>query len=183
MKKIIVFNMITVDGFFAGTDGNINWHNVDAEFNEFAIKQLNEVGALIFGRVTYDLMAGYWPSEKPVKDDPIVAGLMNNTHKIVFSRSLDKADWNNTTLMKEINAEQIQKLKQEPGKDLFIFGSGQTVQEFAQLGLIDEYRLMVNPVALGAGKPLFKQHLKLKLLKSQEFKNGNVLLSYQSINK
>jgi dihydrofolate reductase len=182
MKKIIVFNMVSVDGFFAGADGNINWHNVDKEFNEFAIKQLGEVGTLIFGKTTYDLMAGYWPKEGPVKDDPIVAGLMNSLPKIVFSRSMDKADWNNTELKKEIEIEEIRKLKETAEKDLFIFGSGTIVQEFAKLGLIDEYRLMIAPVVLGEGKSLFKQMMKLKLLQSREFKNGNVLLSYQPIN-
>jgi dihydrofolate reductase len=182
MKKIIVFNMVSLDGFFAGVDGNINWHNVDKEFNEFAIKQTAEFGTLIFGRKTYDLMAGYWPSEETIKNDPIVAGLMNNTPKIIFSRNLQKAEWSNTELVKEIKADEIKKLKTSAQKDLAIFGSGQIVREFTRLGLIDEYRLMVNPVILGSGKPLFTDPLKLKLLKSREFKNGNILLTYEPIN-
>jgi dihydrofolate reductase len=181
MRKIIVFNMVSVDGYFAGVDGNINWHNVDREFNEFAIKHTREFGALIFGRVTYDLMAGYWPSEGALKGDPVVAGIMNGADKIVFSKTLNKAEWNNTRVMGNIEKSEIEKLKQQTGKPMAIFGSGQIVQEFAKLGLIDEYRLMLNPVVLGAGKPLFKQPLKLKLLKSREFKNGNVLLYYRPI--
>ena len=170
MKKIIVFNMVTIDGYFAGVDGNINWHNVDAEFNEFAAKQTADFGTLIFGRVTYDLMAGYWPLEKVVKNDPIVAGIMNSTDKIVFSRKLDKADWNNTRLMKSINPDEINKLKESAKKDIAIFGSGQIVQEFTKLGLVDEYRLMINPVVLGAGKTLFAgvDMFKLKLMKTRE---------------
>lgn len=173
--------MISVDGFFCGPNGEIDWHNVDGEFNEFAIKQLtDEVGLLLFGRTTYELMAGYWSSQGAVKDDPIVARLMNNAEKIVFSKSMNKAEWNNTRLVKDIGTEYIRKLKSETGKDIFIFGSGTIVQEFASLGLIDDYRLMVNPVALGIGKPLFKEKTKLKLLTSREFKNGNVLLFYQA---
>jgi len=171
--------MVSVDGFFAGNDGNINWHNVDKEFNEFAIKQLDEVGILLFGKTTYDVMESYWPKEKTIKNDPVVAGLMNSLPKIVFSRLMDKADWNNTELKHEIKKSDIEKLKQKAEKDLFIFGSGTIVQEFAKLGLVDEYRLMVNPVVLGAGKPLFKEAMKLKLLKSKQFNNGNVLLNYQ----
>ena len=177
MAKVIIFDMISLDGYFCGPNGETEWHNVDAEFNEFAIKQLTEeVGLLLFGRTTYELMAGYWPTNQAVKNDPIVAGLMNNTSKIVFSKSMSSADWNNTKVIKEIKKLEIEKLKQKSGKDIFIFGSGQIVQEFSKLGLIDEYRLMINPVALGQGKTLFKEKLKLKLLKIKEFKNGNVLL-------
>ena len=173
--------MVSVDGFFAGTDGNINWHNVDREFNQFAEKQTNEFGMLIFGRVTYDLMSSYWPTETSIKDDPIVAGLMNNTPKIVFSKNLSHAEWNNTKVINDIKKLEIGKLKnsKKRQKPIAIFGSGQIVQEFAKLGLVDEYRLMINPVALGAGKSLFKEHSKLKLLSTKEFKNGNVLLYYE----
>lgn len=179
MSKIIVFNMVSLDGFFAGPNGEIDWHQVDAEFNDFAIKQLKEeVGLLLFGRTTYELMADYWTSQQAVKNDPIVAGLMNGASKIVFSTSMAKAEWNNTKLLKEIKTEEIIKLKQETGKNIFIFGSGQIVQEFTKLNLVDEYRLMVNPLILGAGKPLFKEKIKLKLLTDRQFKNGNVLLCY-----
>ncbi len=184
MRKIIVFNMISVDGFFAGADGDISWHNVDGEFNDFAIAQLGEVGALMFGRVTYELMASYWSGARAVKNDPIVAGLMNNTPKIVFSKTLRKAEWNNTKITQGIGKLDIEKLKQEPGKDLFIFGSGNIVGELSGLRLIDEYRLMVNPVILGQGKPMFKdwrQRQKLKLSNSKQFKSGNVLLYYETV--
>ncbi len=179
MKKLIVFNMLTVDGYFAGVNGEIDWHNVDAEFNEFAEKQTPEFGTLIFGRVTYELMAGYWPSAAALKDDSIIAGIMNSANKIVFSRSLKSVEWNNSRLVKDINPDEIKKLKEAAEKDMAIFGSGQIVQQFAKLGLVDEYRLMINPIILGAGKPLFKEYQTLKLLSSREFKNGNVLLSYR----
>lgn len=182
MAKIVVFNMLSLDGFFAGVGGDISWHNVDGEFNEFAIKQTREFGALLFGRVTYDLMYGYWPSEDALKNDPIVAGIMNNADKIVFSKSLKKAEWKNTKVIKEIEKLEIETLKQQAEKDLAIFGSGTIVQKFTELGLVDEYRLMINPVVLGSGKPLFRKHQKLQLMSSREFKNGNVLLNYAKTN-
>jgi dihydrofolate reductase len=181
MSKIIVFNMVSVDGYFAGMDGDISWHNVDEEFNDFAIKQTPEFGTLLFGRVTYELMSSYWPSEAALKTDPVIAGIMNSADKIVFSRTLNQADWNNTKLLTNIMPDEINKLRESARKDMAIFGSGQIVREFAKLGLINEYRLMINPVILGGGKPLFSEHRKLKLLKSWEFKNGNVLLCYEAL--
>jgi len=173
--------MVTLDGFFAGPNGEIDWHLVGEEFNEFAIEQLNSLDTLLFGRVTYQLMADYWPTPLAVKDDPIVAGKMNSLAKIVFSRTLTKVDWNNTRLFKNIDAEEIMKMKQQPGKDMAIFGSGSLVSNFSQTGLIDEYRIFINPVVLGSGKPLFQnmqEKLNLKLLRTRTFKTGLVLLCY-----
>jgi len=183
MRKVFVFNLVTLDGYFEGPRREIDWHNVDAEFNEYAIGMLNSVDTLLFGRVTYELMAGYWPTPDAMKNDPIVAGKMNSLPKIVFSRTLDKVAWNNSRLVKSNVEEEIQKMKKQPGKDIVILGSGSIVSELAPLGLIDEYRLMVNPVVLGAGKPLFKgikDRLNLKLIKAKTFKSGNVLLYYEA---
>ena len=182
MRKIILFNMVTLDGFFAGPNGEIDWHNVDEEFNEFAIDQLKTAGGLIFGRVTYQLMAGYWPTAAALSDDPVVADRMNSIAKIVFSRTLDQADWNDTRLVKEDAAGEISRLKQQPGKDLFIFGSANLASTFTNLDLIDEYRIMVSPVILGKGRPLFEgiqAKLDLELLNTKTFRNGNVLLYYE----
>jgi dihydrofolate reductase len=181
MRKVFLFNMITLDGFFEGPNQDISWHHVDDEFNEFAIEQLNEIGTLLFGRVTYQGMASYWPTEFAIKDDPIVAGLMNSLPKIVFSRTLDKAEWNNSRLVKENAAEEVFKLKQQPGKDIAIFGSSDLAVTLAANDLIDEYRVIVNPVFLGSGTSLLKgikDKLNLKLLKARTFKSGNVLLYY-----
>lgn len=176
--------MVTLDGFFEGPDGNIDWHNVDEEFNEFAIDQLKTLGALVFGRVTYEGMAGYWPTEAARANDPVVAGYMNGLPKIVFSKTLDKAEWNNTTLVKgEIGAE-VAKLRRQPGNDLIIFGSANLAASLTKLGLIDEYRIMLNPVVLGQGTPLFQgidEKLNLKLLKARTFRSGNVLLYYKLV--
>jgi dihydrofolate reductase len=182
MRKVILFNMATLDGFFAGPNGEIDWHHVDEEFNDFAIDQLGLADGLLFGRVTYQLMASYWPTEAAIRNDPVVAGKMNTLPKIVFSRTLETAEWNNTKLVKGNVAEEITKLKQQPGKDLLLFGSADLASTITQLGLFDEYRVMVNPVVLGSGKPLFKdvnQRLDLKLEKTKTFRNGNVLLYYQ----
>lgn len=181
MRKVIFFNLISLDGYFEGPNQDINWHHVDEEFNEFAIQQTGEFGALLFGRVTYELMASYWPTESAKRDDPAVAGLMNNLPKVVFSTTLDKVEWENTKLVKDNFVEEVSKLKEQPGKDLAIFGSSDLAVTFIDLGLIDEFRIMINPVVLGGGKPILhgiKSQLELKLIKVKEFKSGNVLLYY-----
>jgi dihydrofolate reductase len=186
MRKLFSFNMVTIDGFFAGLNNEIDWHHVDSEFNEFAIEQSssNAVDTILFGRVTYQLMASYWPTPAALADDPIVASMMNRSPKIVFSRTLEKAEWNNTRLIKDHIAEEITKLKQQPGKDLALFGSANLMSTLVQMDLIDEHRIMVNPIILGKGKPLFpgvRAPLKLKLVNTRAFRNGNILLYYQPV--
>ena len=181
MRKVVIFIMTSIDGYFEGPNGDLSWHNVDAEFNDFAAKQLDEAGVLLFGRRTYDLMARYWPSDMAVTDDPLIAGRMNTKSKIVFSRSMEKAEWNNTQLIKGNLEAEILKLKQQPGKDLLLSGSANLAVSLIRQRLIDEFRIMISPVLLGHGTILFdgiKDHLKLKLLKTRTFKSGNVLLSY-----
>jgi dihydrofolate reductase len=183
MRKLFSFNMMTLDGFFEGSSKwDLSWHNVDSEFNEFAIAQLNEIGTLLFGRVTYEGMASYWPSPDGLKDDPTVAGLMNHIPKIVFSKTLEKAEWENTRLVRDNIAEEISKLKQVSDKDIAVFGSANLMSELMRMDLIDEHRIMVNPVILGGGMPLFqiKNKSNLMLLKTRAFGNGNVLLYYAS---
>jgi len=186
MRKIIVFNMVSVDGFFAGVDGNLDWHNVDDEFNKFVIEQLREFHTILFGRTTYQMFESFWPvalkDQKTSEDNRKVAQSINDIEKIVFSSTLEKVTWNNSKILKKIDSEGIKKLKQEPGKDMVIFGSGTIVQAMTNLNLIDEYRLMINPVILGQGKPMFKDmkdKVNLKLLNTKTFKNGNVLICYQ----
>jgi dihydrofolate reductase len=184
MKKIIVFNLVTIDGLFAGPNGEIDWHNYDDEMGAYSIEQMKSLGGLIFGRTTYELMASYWPTPQGVKSEPVVAGIMNNIPKVVFSKTLKEVNdgpiWKNVMVFNEIKREEIIKLKEQKGKDIAIFGSGNIVQQFMKLGLIDEYRLVVNPLILGSGKPLFKDiKEKLKLINTKVFKNGNVLLFYE----
>ena len=185
MRNVLFFMLVSLDGFFEGPNGDISWHQVDEEFNDFAIQQLDSVDTLLFGRVTYQGMASYWPTPTAMKNDPIITEKMNAIPKIVFSRTLDRAEWNNTRLIKANIADEISKLKQQPGKDLIIFGSSNLAASFAEMGLIDEYRIMVSPVVIGEGTPLFKgihQQLKLKLLKTRIFGNGNVLHYYRPEN-
>ncbi|MCL5029414.1 MAG: dihydrofolate reductase family protein [Bacteroidetes bacterium] len=182
MAKLIVFNLITLDGFFEGLNSDISWHNVDEEFNEFAIENLNSIGGLVFGRVTYQLMASYWQTKQGVEDDPVVAAKMNSLPKYVFSKTLDKAEWNNSKLIKENIEDEILKLKRRTDKDLDIFGSGKLISSLIETELIDEYRIMVNPIILGKGNPLFtniNEKLNLELINTRLFKNGNVLLCYK----
>jgi dihydrofolate reductase len=181
MRKLIAFNLVTLDGFFEGPDHDINWHNVDDEFNEFAIEQTSSLGTLLFGRVTYQMMEAFWPTPMAIQTDPIVAGLMNGLPKVVFSRSLEKAEWNNTRLIKDHIAEEVTALKQQTGKDMAVFGSADLLTTLIQMDLVDEHRLLVNPIVLGSGSPIFKNvknSFKLKLIKTRVFQNGNILLCY-----
>ena len=167
---------------YEGPGHAIDWHNVDVEFNEFAIAQLDLVDMLLFGRVTYEMMAAFWPTDAAMKDDPVTAAAMNRLPKIVFSRTLSSAAWQNTRLVKDNVAEEVTMLKEQAGKDLIIFGSSDLSVSLIQAGLIDEFRIMVNPVALGNGKALFKGlpgRLNLELIKTRTFKSGNVLLFYR----
>jgi dihydrofolate reductase len=176
--------LTSLDGYFEGPGRDINWHYVDAEFNEFAIDQVSSVDTLLFGRVTYELMADYWPTEAALRDDPIIADKMNGMPKIVFSHTLTGVDWQNTRLVRNNFVEEMMSLKAQPGGDMIIFGSSDLAVSFIPHGLIDEFRIMVNPVVLGDGKPLFQgiQHkLDMKLLKTRTFSSGNVLLYYKPI--
>jgi len=184
MRKLTVFNLVTLDGYFAGQGGDISWHNVDEEFQELANAASNSGNTLLFGRVTYELMASFWPTPQAIKNDPIVAAGMNRSEKIVFSRTLDRVDWNNTRLVKTDMVAEVRKLKQGPGKDLTVLGSGSIVAQLAEEGLIDEYQVLLNPVVLGKGRTMFegiRDTLKLKLAKTRVFGNGNVLLTYEPV--
>ena len=179
MRTLYLFNMITLDGYFEGPDRNIDWHRTDNEFNDFAVDQLNNTDMLLFGRVTYELMASYWPTEQAKRSDPVVALLMNTIRKAVVSRTLRSAEWENTQLITEYVKAEIDRLKRQPGKDIAIFGSAYLANSVSNL--IDEYRIIVNPVILGSGRPLFPSSEKsrnLSLKESRTFANGNVLLYY-----
>jgi dihydrofolate reductase len=182
MRKVNVFNFITLNGCYKGPKGDISWHRHGAEENEYATDSLSSESTLLFGRVTYQMMASYWPTPIAIKNDPIAAEGMNNSDKIVFSRTLKNVEWNNTRLVKDNIAEEIRKMKQMPGKDMTILGSGSIVTQFAEQGLIDEYQIMVDPVVIGDGTPIFKDikhKLDLKLTMTRTFKSGVVLLCYQ----
>jgi dihydrofolate reductase len=174
--------VVTLDGYYEGRNGEFDWPNVDDQFNEFAISQLNDIDTLVFGRVTYEGMASYWPTPAAVEDDPAVADRMNSIPKIVFSTTLDTADWENTTLIKGNVADAITELKQQPGKALAMFGSPHLTVSLLEQGLVDELRVMVHPILLGAGKSLFvglNHRVPVTLETTTTFSSGNVLLSYR----
>jgi len=182
MRKIIVSNYVTLDGFFAGPKGEIDWFVWDDETASYSRELMASIDTILFGRVTYELMAGYWPTTSQPAEDPVIINFMNNSPKIVFSRSLAKPDWNNTHVVREIGKDEILKMKQGPGRDMVIYGSGSIVSTLTRMGLIDEYLLFVNPVVLGSGKPMFiglQNKVDLKLLGTRTFQCGVVLLRYQ----
>lgn len=189
MRKVFLFMTVSIDGYFEGPDHDISWHNVDDELNTFAIEQLKEADLILFGRRTYQLMEAYWPTaaKDPTmsKENLEIANLLNNANKIVFSRTLDKVEekenWRNVKLAHEFDSEEIRRLKEQPGKGIVVGGSDLAVS-FIKAGMIDEFRFMINPVAIGKGTPLFKginEKLNLRLLSTRTFKSGNVLLCYE----
>ena len=174
---IASFIMVTLDGFFDGDQPwDLSWHRTDEEFNSFASEQLDEFDALVFGRATYEGMAQYWPTEDAVKTDPEVAGRMNDSPKIVVSRTLNKPEpaWSNTTLVKDAAELRSQK-------NLLVLGSAVLTTSLLEAGLLDQLRIMVNPVLIGSGRSLTssaKGPIALRLHARREFGNGNVLLTY-----
>jgi dihydrofolate reductase len=185
MRKIIVSEMISTDGFFVDQNGEIDWHVVDEEFNQYAIDLLNTLDTILFGRVTYQLFESYWPSAavspSTSKSDLQIANRINDINKVVFSKSLRRVGWKNVMLLDELVPAEIREMKQKPGKDMVVYGSGTIVSTLARQGLIDEYRFFVAPVILGTGKTLFKdvtERQRLKLVTARTFASGNVLLHY-----
>jgi dihydrofolate reductase len=187
MRSLIVFNHVSLDGYFVDKKGDMRWaHKQDPEWNEFVAGNARGGGVLLFGRVTYEMMASYWPTPMAAQNSPAVAEHMNNLQKVVFSRTLDKASWNNTKLVKGDLAMEVRKMKQESGQGLVIMGSGTIVSQLAQEGLIDEFQIVVCPIVIGSGKTLFEgvtEKLNLKLTKSRTFGNGNVYTCYEPASK
>ena len=183
-RRVLFFMMVSANGFYERARWDIDWHITDAEFNDFAIAQLDAADTLLFGRVTYEGMASFWPTPEAVAGDPEVARRMNALRKIVFSHTLDHANWNNSRVVAGDVGETIGELKREPGKDMILMGSSDLAVALADRDLIDEYRLMVAPIALGHGKPVLDglaDDLRLRLADVRRFANGNVLLSYHSV--
>jgi dihydrofolate reductase len=182
MRKLISFMVMTADGYTEGPEGEFDWPNVDQGFNEFAVRQLHDLGALLFGRATYEGMASYWPTPQAREDDPVVTSLMNGFPKYVFSHTLSSADWENTTLVPGDAGPAVAKLKEEDGLDLAVLGSATLTAGLLEQGLVDELRIMVNPILLGGGVSLFSavtRRFPLTLLRTVVFPSGNVLLVYQ----
>ena len=188
MTKIITTTWVSFDGFISGPNGEMDWIGeiYDEAMGKYEGDLVDSADALIFGRVTYESFAGSWPH---VPDNPNVsegekayARRLNAMRKIVFSRTLASADWNNSTLLTEIVPEEVERLKRETERDILIYGSASIVQELTNLGLIDEYQVLVHPVILGGGKPLFRDisnRVKLELVQTKTHPSGVVLMCYR----
>ena len=175
MRKLAAFVQVSLDGYFADSDGGIDWAHKDpsdAEWNAFVAGNARGGGQLLFGRITYEFMASYWPTPMAAANNPVVAERMNSLPKIVFSRTLDAAPWQNTTLMKGDLVSEVRRAKQADGPDMAILGSGSIVSQLAQAGAIDEFQIVVNPIVLGKGSALFdgiRDSLALQLTATRSF--------------
>ena len=175
---------ISLDGYFCDPQGDMSFAHkppTDAEWNEFVAANAAGGGMLLFGRITYEIMAAWWPTAMAAKAMPEVAASMNAMPKIVFSRTLRSADWSNTTLVRDDVVETLRRMKNEAGPDMAILGSGSIVTQLAGAGLLDALQLVVNPIALGSGKSLFSaltKRLDFALTNTRVFRNGSVVLWY-----
>jgi len=181
MKKVIFQMSVSIDGYVEGPGREIDWHIVDDEFTAYAVETLRASDVLIMGRRTYELMAGYWPAapgNDPVKEE------MNGTPKLVFSRTLKRVDWQNSRLAAGSVADEVARLKRVPGDGLLWVGGSDLAASFLEQGLMDEIRIILTPILLGAGKTVFdaiKKRYPLKLLSTRSFKSGNVVLTYEPV--
>jgi dihydrofolate reductase len=181
MRKLIMWNLVTLDGFFEGLESwALDFHQTvwGEELERFSVEQLRTADLLFFGRVTYEGMAAYWQTAPPGE----VADFMNRLPKVVFSRTLERADWANTTLVKDNAAAAVQKLKSEGDRNIFVFGSANLSAYLMEHSLFDEYRIAVAPVVIGRGNPLFGRYLSLlrfKLLEARPLSSGGVILRYE----
>jgi dihydrofolate reductase len=199
MRRIVMFNRVTADGYFAGPDGNLNWVVPEEELDRGAAEGLAGADTILFGRRTYDQFESFWPravDDSPTTPDPHFAGRrspeiramanwINETTKVVFSRTRKDVTWKNSRLINEFDPREIEAMKKQPGKDMMIFGSGSIVSALTQHGLIDEYQFVVGPILLGSGRSLISglpKSSKLDLLEARQYKSGNVRLRYARAN-
>ncbi len=185
MRKLISFMHISLDGFVAGPNGELNWAKVDEELFDYVGKRISGGDTALYGRTTYQMMESYWPTagDKPnaSKHDIEHSEWYKNVHKIVLSKTLNEADLTNTTVISDNLADRINKIKQQDGEDILLFGSPTATHALIEQGLIDGYWLFLNPTILGRGIPLFveaKDKTKLKLLNSKQFDSGVIELNY-----
>ncbi len=188
MRKVILFMHVSLDGFVTGPNGEMDWIVVDDEVWKDVIDLQNTADTALFGRVNYQGFESYWPSAAAIPSSTTYeiehANWLNNSLKIVFSRTLEKTAWKNTRIIRENIADEIVKMKQQPGRNLLLFGGAGIASTFIYLGLIDEYRINVDPVVLGSGTPLFKEikdRINLKLLETKTFNAGIVGVHYETV--
>jgi dihydrofolate reductase len=196
MRRIIAFEHLSADGYFASGDGKLDWTVPDEELDRMGAGNASGADMILFGRRTYEMFESFWPkvvSDAPTAPDPHAEGRataearamgewINAATKWVFSRTRKEVSWNNSHLRREIDAREIEALKRGPGKDIMVFGSGSVVSRLTELGLVDAYDLIVAPVLLGRGRPLvdgLSGNHRLKLAEAHPFRSGNVLLHYE----
>ncbi|MCK9860207.1 dihydrofolate reductase family protein [Paenibacillus sp. ATY16] len=185
MRKLVLFMHVSLDGYASDLNGGLDWIPYNEELEKYAEEVVAEVEAPVYGRTTYRMMEGYWPTMLDNPDASVHemehARWLQDVQKIVISGTMDKAEWDNTILIKENIAEQIKELKEQPGKNLVIFGSPGAAKTLLELGLIDEFLLTICPVVLGSGKSVFEgsEKVKLKLLSSRTFKSGIIATRYE----
>jgi dihydrofolate reductase len=182
VAKIIVSNLMTLDGFMADSRGELGWFRVDEEFVEYSRELCASVGGFLFGRRTFEVMAAFWPHERGKQDDPFVAERMNVLPKIVISKTLPEPEWSNSRVIRDRVPQSIAQVKKQSGGDIAILGSGRLVSSLLPLGLIDELRIFVHPTILGGGQPEFSKGLgriDLKLLYMRPFRSGVTMLAYE----
>jgi dihydrofolate reductase len=199
MRRIVMFNRVSADGYFAAADGNIDWVVQDEALDQEAASASATPGdgTILFGRRTYELFEDFWPQFDANGSDPVpnphvpdevsgelraIAEFINDATKVVFSTTRDEVTWRNTRLLRAFDPDEVEALKREPGKDILIFGSGSIVSQLTEHGLIDEYQFVVNPTLIGGGKPLISdvsKSVRLKLLEAKGYPTGNVKLRYQ----
>jgi dihydrofolate reductase len=194
-RRIVAFDRVSADGYFAGSDGNLDWVVPEAELDKGAVANLSGADTILFGRRTYDLFEGFWPhalDDSATAADPhgpgrrskemrAMAVWINEATKVVFSRTRQGVTWKNSRLLHEFDAREIEAMKKLPGKDMMIFGSGSIVSQLTQHGLIDEYHFVVGPILLGSGRPLLSgvsKRSRLDLLEAKKHPSGNVTLRY-----
>jgi len=194
-RRIVTFDRVSADGYFAASDGNLDWAVPDEKLDAAGASGISDTDTMLFGRRTYDMFESFWP--RAIKDangpeDPHahgrrseaiakMAGWINEAVKVVFSRTRKDVTWKNSRLITEFNPEEVAAMKRAPGKDIIVFGSGSIVSQLTQHGLIDEYIFVVAPVLLGGGKMMIHDvttRSRLKLLEARAFDTGNVRLRY-----
>jgi dihydrofolate reductase len=188
MRKIVQFMHVSLDGFVAGPNGEMDWIKVDDEIFDYAGHRTDESDTALYGRVTFDMMEGYWPTAanqpNPSKHDIEHSTWYNKVEKVVLSKTLKGKNLKNTRIISDNIAAEVQKIKQGSGKEIIIFGSPSASHTLMQEGLIDEFWVFMNPILVGSGIPLFKglhDSVNLKLVKSHAFTCGVICLHYQRI--
>jgi dihydrofolate reductase len=199
-RRIVMFSWMTADGYFAGPEGNLAWVVPDEKQTQAAAEGIPGFDTVLFGRRTYELFEGFWRhavDDSPTAPDPhcpgrrtrehrAIAIWLNETTKVVFSRTLKDVTWRNSHVLHALDPREIETMKRQPGKDMIVFGSGSIVSQLTQHGLIDEYQFVVCPILLGSGRPLLSgvsQHSRLDLLEAKAYPSGDVLLRYARPNE